>query len=332
MMQKEVTHKGHLSQEERVEIYCFLREGLSYREIGRRIWRHHTVISRECRRNSIDKWRDVYEYKPLVAQEKCEERRIAANRLHIVLWKDERQRCKLEKLLKTKKYWWPDEILWRLSEECWEATISTATFYRFIRYEMPELQKYLRYKQQWYRTVKKWNKGKWKNKYKDVDNISKRCKSANERKRIWDWEWDTIISNREVKWGLVTLVDRKSRYLLMKKIGNHKANTVKLTVEALLDWEIVKTATFDNWIEFASMWKYSFKCYRTDPYSSWQRATNEKTNWFIRRFIPKWADINKWSDEEVQLIQNELNHKPRKILWYKTPYEVYHSKRLTYIT
>lgn len=331
-MQKKLTYKGHLSQEERIEIYRFLREGLSYREIGRRMWRHHTVITREYRRNSIDKGRDVYEYKPLVAQEKYEERRIAANRLHIVLWRDERQRNKLEELLKTKRYWWPDEILWRLAEHCWEKVISTPTFYRFIRYEKQERQKYLRYKQDWYKTLKKWNKDKWKRKYKDVDNISKRCKSANKRKRIWDWEWDTIISNRTVKWGLVTLVDRKSRYLLMKKIGNHKAETVKFAVEALFKWEKVRTATFDNWTEFALVWDYWCKCYRADPYSSWQRWTNEKTNWFIRRFIPKWANINKWTNEEVQQIQNELNHKPRKILWYKTPYEVYHNKTLTYIT
>lgn len=332
MMQKQSTNKGHLSQEERVEIYGFLREGLSDREIWRRIWRHHTVVSREYRCNRIDKGRDKYEYDPLVAQEKYEERRIAANRLHIKLWKDDRQRNKLEELLKEKRYWWPDEILWRLSDHCWEKVISTPTLYRFIRYEIPERQKYLRYKQDWYKTRKKWNKDKWKRKYRDVDNISKRCKSVNQRKRIWDWEWDTIVSNRKVRWWLVTLVDRKSRYLLMKKIWNHRANTVKLTVQALLQWEKIRTATFDNWTEFAELAEYWFKCYRADPYASYQRWTNEKTNWFIRRFIPKWANINDWSDEEVQLIQNELNHKPRKILWYRTPYEVYHGKKLTYIT
>lgn len=332
MVQKKLTQKGHLSQEERIEIYRYKNEGLSNRDIWELIWRHHTTIWREIERNSIDKGWDIYKYKPLVAQEKYEERRVAANRLHIVLWKDNYQRVRLEELLKTKRYRWPDEILWRLRERCWKEVISTSTFYRFIRYEKPERQRYLRHKDEWYKTMKKGNKDKRKRKYKDVDNISKRCKTADERRRIWDWEWDTIISNRWVKWWLVTLVDRKSRYLLMKKIGNHKANTVKLTVKALLEWEIIKTATFDNWTEFASIWEYWFKCYRTDPYASYQRWTNEKTNWFIRRFIPKWANINEWSDKEILEIQEELNHKPRKILWYRTPYEVYHNKSLTYIT
>lgn len=325
------TWKGycHLSQEEREELFGYVREGLSYREIWKRMSRSHSTISREINRNSTDLWWESTKYSPMKAQEKYQQRRYIANRAHVVLRRDHKQRTLLIDLLKEKwSYWWPDEIIWRLNDKG-KQTISISTFYRFIREEMPELQRYLRHKATGYRTYKKWNKRK--KTYTDLPNISQRSDEADNRERLGDREGDTVVSNRKVKWWLVTLVDRKSRYTLMKKIGNHKATTVKMTVEALLKWEKQKSLTIDNGVEFAKIHELKIAWYRANPYASYERWTNERTNGMIRWFIPKWANINERSDCHVQEIQDKLNHKPRKTLGYKTPYEVYHNTNLTYI-
>lgn len=318
----------HLNQEQRVEIYAFLREWLSYREIWKRLEVSHTTISREVKRNSTDKWWWIYVYKPIEAEKIYKNRRDKANFEHIKLWRDHKLRSKIEDILMSEKNRWPDEILWRLKLE-WFKVISISTLYRFIREYKPTLQRCLRYKYKWYRTNKKWNKRK--KLYQDVPNIRERPEIINERWRLWDFEWDTVVSGHKHKWWLASLADRMSRYYLIKKVGNLKANTINLTLKAMLIWEKVESITFDNWVEFSDISKLERQCFRADAYASYQRWTNEKHNWFLRRFIPKWEDINKRTDEEIQEIQNIINNKPRKILGYKTPYEVYHKVNLNYI-
>ena len=327
-MQLKDTVYRHLNQEQRIEIYTFIKEWLSYREMWRRLNVSHSTISREINRNSIYNWWWKYKYKPIEANEKYKSRREKANFKHIKLQKNLWLRKRIEELLKSGRRWWPDEILWRLKLE-WYKIVSTDTLYRFIRYYKPIRQRYLRYKQSWYKTKNKGNKRK--KMYQDVDNIKERAEIINNRWRIWDFEWDTVVSWHKYKWWLVSLADRKSRYYMIKKVWNLKANTINITIKSMLNWEKVKTITFDNGVEFSKIIDLEYKCYRADTYSSWQRWTNERHNWYLRRFIPKWSNINSWTNKEIQEIQNIINNKPRKILWYRTPYEVYYNKQLTYI-
>ncbi len=330
MVQTQWCKKGQITQEERVKIYGYIQLNLSLREMGRRLWRQHTSISKEIDRNSIDKWRWIIKYCPIKAENMRLERRYKANQKHIILRKDNKQRKLLENLLKEKwSSWWVDEIIWRINIEFGTKTISTSTFYRFIREYNPMLQRYLRFKQYWYKTVHKGNKRK--KIYQDVPNIKDRAEIINQRWRIWDFEWDTIVSGHKYKWWLMSLVDRKARYYLLKKIWNLKAGTINMTIKSMLNGEKIESITFDNWVEFSKIKELHRQCYRADPYSSWQRWTNERHNWFVRRFIPKWVNINGRTDEEIQNIQDMINHKPRKILWYKTPYEVYYNTSKKYI-
>lgn len=294
MMQIQINGFRQLSQEKRVEIYGYFREWLSCREIWRRMGVAHTTISREIKRNSIDLWWDKHKYDPLKANKKTIQRRKKANHLKIKLWQDDKLRYRFEELLVEK--WimrWPDEILWRLRLE-WYKSINTSTVYRFINNEKPIRKHFLRYKQKWYRTHSKGNKrSKW---YNDVPNILERDKIINNRERIWDREADTIISNRKVKWWAAILVERKSQYTLIRKVSNLKANNIKTTIENMINWEKVITITFDNWVEFSKISELLVQCFRANIYASYERWTNEKTNWFIRRFIPKWANIDDRSD------------------------------------
>ena len=167
--------------------------------------------------------------------------------------------------------------------------------------------------------------------YQDVPNIKERPDIINERWRLWDFEWDTVVSWKKYSWWLVSLADRKSRYYMIKKVWNLKATTINMTINAMLNWEKVESITFDNWVEFSNIIELSYQSYRADPYSSWQRWTNEKHNWYVRWFIPKGVNVDERTNEEIQKIQDLINHKPRKILGYKTPYEVYYNKTLIYI-
>lgn len=334
MMQKQVYKKGQLTQKERVKIYGHLQKWLSHRDIWKFLGRDHTTIDREINRNSIDKGWWILEYCPLEAEKKRLERKRKANLKHIILWRDVRQRERLEQLLEEK---WesrgPDEILWRIRIELDTKVISTSTFYRFIREYKPKLQRFLRHKYRWYRP--RWSK-EWRPEFlQEVPLITERLQEINDRKDIWAWEFDTIVSNKKVKWWAVTWVERKSLYLRIKKAKTLESEVVYSIMRYMLWNENVSSVTIDNGREFAKIMLLAkilaIQIFRCHPYSSWEKWTNEKHNWFIRRYLPKWCDINQYSDEEIQAIEDKLNHKPRKKLGYKTPYEVYHNTNLTYL-
>jgi len=211
--------------------------------------------------------------------------------------------------------------------------VSTSTLYRFIR-QRTSWDRYLKYKEEWYKN-KKWKRSrKWGIKW--VKKIDKRPKVANKRNRIWDWEIDTVVSNRKWQWGLFTATDRKSKYEIIRKIPDLKADTIYELMKECFKWEKLKTMTSDNWTEFVRLAQiqehFGIEAYTAHPYCSQERWTNERHNWLIRWHIPKWADISQYSNKEISSVQRKLNHKPRKCLDYRTPYEVYHNKKIKYIS
>ena len=164
--------------------------------------------------------------------------------------------------------------------------------------------------------------------------IENRPEIVETRERIWDWEWDTIIWvrwwNKEV---ILTNVDRKSGFLLSTKITDK-------SWESVLNWTIKifskipkykrKTITYDNWREFSqhSLIKYTLwlDVYFAHPYSSWERWTNENTNWLLRQFLPKKTDFSSVSNKKLQYYVSLINSRPRKRLNFLTPSEVFFLK------
>ena len=128
---------------------------------------------------------------------------------------------------------------------------------------------------------------------------------------------------------MVTIVDRKSKYAIIKKVSSKKADEVtKALIEMLYPLRnITKTITSDNGKEFAYHKQVSealdTSFYFAHPYSSWERGLNEHTNGLIRQYLPKKTDFTQISKEEITTIQDKLNHRPRKILNYRTPFEVF---------
>jgi len=128
---------------------------------------------------------------------------------------------------------------------------------------------------------------------------------------------------------LTTLVERKSRYIKIKRVidrvasGHGKARTASTAIIDALDalQSCVKTVTYDNGSEFAE--HLGSTAYFAEPHSPWQRGTNENSNGLIRQYIRKGSSMNDLTDEQIQVIEDKLNHRPRKTLGFKTPSEVF---------
>jgi len=322
----------HLSQEERYEISIWLREWLSIRKISVKLNRSHSTISREIKRNWKDVWYGKIKYDPKEANKQYKERIDKRNYNHRIFVKEKRKRKWIYDWLKMADgKIWIDELLWRYYLEKWERLCSTSTVYNWIRDVWWEIEWLLRHK--WFGYNKRWdNRKKWK--YEDIPTIDKRPEGINKRLEIGHFECDTVVSWKDGKWWLITIVDRKSRYEIIKKVDDLKWITVWRAMREALKWKKVKSLTIDNWWEFSKIRSFKKKwirIYRCHAYSSWEKWTNERHNWMIRWRIPKGYDISLIDEESIEKIEITLNHKPRKILWYRTPYEVYHSINLKYL-
>ncbi|MCJ7693118.1 MAG: IS30 family transposase, partial [Sedimentisphaerales bacterium] len=157
-----------------------------------------------------------------------------------------------------------------------------------------------------------------------------------ERKiRIGDWEGDTVVGKNH-QGALVTLVDRKSKLTLIGKVDRYTAEAVEKTLISLMELLPRRnyTLTVDNGKEFSNHESVAetlqISVYFADPYSAWQRGLNENTNGLIRQYVPKGSDIRTLTDEQIEHIVDRLNNRPRKLLGYLTPNEVfYERKKLT---
>ena len=159
-------------------------------------------------------------------------------------------------------------------------------------------------------------------------SIDQRPEIVDQRKRIGDWEVDTIIGSRHCQ-AIVTLTERKSRFALLRKVEQRKANLVSEAVIDLLKpvADSSHTITGDNGKEFAEHQRIANELgidfFFAHPYSAWERGANENMNGLVRQYIPKNRDLVSVTDDEVFQIINRLNHRPRKCLDFKTPFEVF---------
>ncbi len=162
--------------------------------------------------------------------------------------------------------------------------------------------------------------------------IEQRPAIVDRKGRIGDWEGDTIIGKGH-KGAIVSLVERKSIYTLLGKVERKKADLVAdMEIRLLSPFrDRVHTITNDNGLEFASHQKVAEKLkadiFFAHPYASWERGLNENTNGLVRQYIPKSRKFATVTDAEVDFIMHRLNHRPRKTLGYRTPYEVFFNTR-----
>lgn len=160
--------------------------------------------------------------------------------------------------------------------------------------------------------------------------IEQRPAIVETRQRIGDWEADTIIGKGH-RQAIVSLVERKSIFTLLKKVPQKTAELVKDAAVNLLGpiKEAVHTITSDNGTEFAGH-KAIAKAleagfYFAHPYHAWERGTNENTNGLVRQYFPKGQDFASITDEQVEFVMDRLNNRPRKSLGFLTPMQVFYN-------
>jgi len=311
-----------LTLEKRYHISALQKAGLNQRSIAIELSVHPSTISRELRRN-----RDIL-------------RGYNAEMAQVISTKTEMQKKKrfsltkpIEKYIraKLKEDWSPEQISGRMKLDTGMSVVHE-TIYRYIytnKKNGGKLYTYLRHKNKKYHH----RSNDYRSRGTIIDRvmIGKRPKIVEKKSRIGDWEIDTVVG-KDHKGFLVTVVDRKSKFTLIKNVVSKHAEVV---TQALIEMitplkNITHTITSDNGKEFAHHKEVSAALnadfYFANPYHSWERGLNEHMNGLIRQYLPKKSVFIGVSKEEIIMIQNRLNHRPRKILKYKTPYEVFFSE------
>jgi IS30 family transposase len=143
------------------------------------------------------------------------------------------------------------------------------------------------------------------------------------------WEGDLILGKYK-RTALGTLVERTTRTTILVPLKAKDAASVRRAyVRALrtLPKSLTKTLTYDQGKEMSQHQKFTIatdiKVYFAHPASPWERGTNENTNGLIRQYFPKGTDFSKVSVAEIKRVQHELNDRPRKVLGWKKPDEVF---------
>ena len=166
-------------------------------------------------------------------------------------------------------------------------------------------------------------------------SIDERPEIVAEKTRMGDWEGDTVIGKNH-KGGLVTLAERKSRYVLAGHIrSKHAAGVTAVTTRLLTPHkDKCHTITFDNGKEFAEHEKMAAELkadiYFANPYHSWERGLNENSNGLLRQYFPKGMELTDITEEQVQEAVERINHRPRKALGFRTPHEVFFGVEVRY--
>jgi IS30 family transposase len=175
---------------------------------------------------------------------------------------------------------------------------------------------------------------KGRNRIKDALSIDDRPKHIEQREEVGHWEADLMIGPKQTS-AIGTLVERKTRFLYIVKTENRKSDTVITAFKKPLnkmEKQFRKTMTYDNGMEMANHKTFTkdtgMPVYFAHPYSSWERGTNENTNGLIRRFFPKKTDFNKVTLEQLKIVQDILNNRPRKVLGFYTANEMMEMEKM----
>ena len=317
-----------LGLEEREEISRSLSMGLSFREIGKRLGRNASTISREVNRFYRGK---VY-YRAFSghrkAFRKASDRRYGKRKLV--------QNPRLLKVVKRKllQRWSPEQIAYFLKShyKCSRMQISAEAIYSyiyvFLRRELRrEFTKELRRAHKKRRMRGRSAKGQSSN-LGDMTLIDERPSEVEGRLVPGHWEGDLMIGGAGSQTALGTLIERTTRYALLVPLKSKSSEEVRkaFTKELKrLPEELRLSLTYDQGREMAQHKRFTIdtkmKVYFAHPRSPWERGTNENTNGLIRQYFPKGTKFSHLSRKEIKRVQRSLNNRPRKTLGFRTPQE-----------
>jgi len=307
---------AHLTHSQRYTIEKLYKSDHSKTEIAKIIGRHKSVVGRELKRN-CDKRSGIYDHD--LAHRKYQKRKKEKPK-HKRFTKDIEQ--KVEFLLK--EDYSPEQIVGTLAKENLPV-VSIECIYQHIWADKKKggtLYQHLRNQGRRYR--KRGSKKDTRGIIKNRVPIDKRPKIVEERSRFGDLEVDLIIGKKHQQ-AIVTINDRASGMLKMRKVNSKKAEQVsKAIVAELQDWiPYLHTITADNGKEFANHQFVAEQLfidhYFAKPYHSWERGSNENLNGLVRQYFKKNTDFTKVTNQQVKEIENKLNNRPRKRFGFENP-------------
>jgi IS30 family transposase len=314
-----------LTREQRYQIYGLKQAGLDQTQIAQKIGTNKSTISREFGRNKGQRgWR------PKQGQSLRDERKQACSngkQFSLQEW------AEVERLIREDLS--PEQVANRLELEgglqisheiiyqhIYAEKRAGSDLWRHLRCQKPRRKRYASGQER---------RGVIKNRV----SIDKRPEIVERKTRLGDWEGDTVIGKNQ-QGILVTLAERKSRYALAGQLPSKHAGGVKTKVNSLLGPHKDKchTMTFDNGKEFAEHEAMASELkadiYFAHPYHSWERGLNENSNGLLRQYFPKKMVLADVTDDQVQWAMDRLNHRPRKVLGFKSPHEVFFGVEMRY--
>lgn len=309
------TNYQQLSYEERVSIETLRRRGLSMRSIARSLGRSVNTVSREVQEKTV---RGVY--RPRKAQHKTYARRWRSKRNCMKVAMDPA----LTKLVREKLllHWSPERIAGYARLQGMD--VSYKAVYKYVHSRA--LDQYLF----WSRIKKK--RGRKRGTRLPADTAKKLIVSRPAVHTSGHWELDFIVS-RQSKTVLLVMVDRWTRYVLVRRLYRKTHVAVLRELNRIKQKHLIHTITTDNDIVFQN-WQLleaslSVPFYFTSPYSSWEKGLVENTNRWIRTIVPKRSDLALVSTAQLTSIDFLLNKTPRQCLGYRTAEEVLLANRVS---
>lgn len=315
----------HLTPMERGQIQAFVCQGLGQRAIARQLNRSPSTVCRELARNRGRQDR----YDAVQAQKRYEHVRHACRRTTSLSYAPLRAYL-FEKMAEG---WSPEQVagrLWHDFPGVSRMRVSHETIYRSLYTEEKLGNPLIPYLRQ--RRPRRRKRGDRRPTRPFIPNrmgIEARPRVVETLQRYGDWEGDLVIG-RNQQGAVLTLVERKSLLLCAACLpSRHALGVAQAAIDQLTPmpstWR--KTITFDNGSEFAHHERIAqtlgLDTYFAHPYAAYERARNENTNGLLRQYLPKTTDFSPLSDQQLQRYVDELNHRPRKTLGYRTPLEVF---------
>lgn len=320
-----------LTSEERYVIYHLKLYKLSLREIARRLGRHHTTISRELKRNGpiISTWVYWHQGAHEQALKRRKQPRHYRRHAHAPLVHYVEQSLRAE--------WSPDVITACLKREYPDdhnMRVSVETIYRWVYRDASQGGRLFNCLCRCHKKRRRQHRyGTGRGLIPGRISIDQRPDLVATRQRFGDWEGDTV-EGAKGSGHITTHVERKSRYLIAAKLANKTAAVTAQAVSSAfrkIPAVLRHTLTLDNGKEFARFSDIEkdtgLTVYFADPYSAWQRGTNENTNGLLRRYFQKGMDFRTVTEKALAEAVKKLNHRPRKCLGYRTPHEVFQEAR-----
>ena len=316
-----------ITQDERDLIAHLHAKGLSRSEIARGIGRNKSTVSRELRRNGSGVY-DVYlahkaQARASIRKQESGQRPRLKNK-----------RIKRYVIRKLKAGWSPEQISGDLKENHPQLRISHEAIYQFV-YDKETLKtinlKACLPRANRIRRPRGHSRKHTKSRIPRRVSIDERPKYIDKRKQIGHWESDSMIS-RASKASVVVILERATRYVKLAKVKTNQARHVSSAINrrlGRLPGLARRTITYDNGSENIEHERINkvlgTTSYFCNPYHSWEKGSVENTVGLVRRFLPKKTDIAKITKEQIKQIENRLNHRPRKCLNFKTPYQLFTS-------